>query len=270
MKRRCYRRKEYNLTSKKVKDTLTFILLADLHGKCYGDNNENLIQDIEAEKADCIFVVGDMVCAKKDSRRWGYSNASDMLEKLSRQTNVCYAFGNHESKMKANRARFGETFDAYEEELVKTGVCFLRDCSTDLKLKGTPVRVSGIELEREYYKKFKFKKMPDDYVAKKIGDDFEGYHILLAHNPHFGNNYFSSDADLILSGHNHGGVVAFPGCGGVITPQFRLFDRYTAGKFDNKNKTLIISRGLGDHIKLPRIFNPKEYVVIKVHPDKET
>lgn len=265
-----YRRKEYEITSEKVKEPLTFVLLADLHGASYGERNQRLIESIKEEKADFVFVAGDMLCAKKRPEKWGQRAAADLLVKLAERTNVCLSRGNHESKMDRNVSRFGQILAEYEEELVRAGILLFHNVSQEFYVKHTKIKVSGLELGQEYFQKLHARKLNCDEVEEMLGaGESEAYHILLAHNPHYGKVYFDWGADLILSGHNHGGVMGFPVCGGVLTPGFRLFDRYTAGRFDKEKQTFIISRGLGDHVPLPRIFNPREYVVIKVRPVKE-
>lgn len=265
-----YRRKEYEITSEKVQEPLTFVLLADLHGASYGEGNRRLVESIEEEKADFVFVAGDMLCAKKKPEKWGQRAAADLLVKLTERTNVCISRGNHESKMARNVSRFGQTLAEYEEELVRGGVLLFHNVSQEFYVKHTKIKVSGLELGLEYFYKLHDRKLECRELERLLGrGQDENLHILLAHNPHYGKVYFEWGADLILSGHNHGGVMGFPVCGGVLTPGFRLFDRYTAGRFDKEKQTLIISRGLGDHVPLPRIFNPREYVVIKVRPAKE-
>ena len=265
-----YRRKEYEIVSKKVKEPLTFVLLADLHGTSYGIGNHRLVKSIESEKPDFIFVAGDMLSARKNPRKWGQNAVADLMTELADRTNVCYARGNHESKMERNIGRFGRIIAKYEEKLARAGAVSLHNESRDFFIKNTKITVSGLELTSEYFKKFRARKLTNTGLKKMLGDgERESYHVLLAHSPQHGDTYFDWGADLILSGHNHGGVMGFPGCGGVITPQFRLFDKYTAGQFDRENQTLIVSRGLGDHMPLLRIFNPREYVVMKIRPAKE-
>lgn len=265
-----YRRKEYKIISEKVNDRLTFVLLADLHGASYGSGNQRLLKSIKEEDADFVFAAGDMLCAKKSPDKWGQRAAYKLLAGLAEWTNVCISRGNHESKMHRNTERFGQTLAEYEKELAEAGVQLFHNVSQEFYVKHTKIKVSGLELERDYFKKLRPRKLDEKELVRRFGRGEEGvFHVLLAHNPHFGKVYLKWGADLILSGHNHGGVMGFPVCGGVLTPGFRIFDRYTAGRFDEGGKTLIISRGLGDHVPLPRIFNPKEYVVIKVYPAKE-
>lgn len=265
-----YRRKEYEIFSEKVREPLTFVLLADLHGVSYGSGNRRLLKSIKEEGADFVFAAGDMLCAKKSPEKWGREAAYKLLAGLAETTSVILSRGNHESKMDRNTERFGQSLAEYEKKLVKAGVQLFHNVSQEFYMKHTKIKVSGLELERDYFKKFRPRKLTAYELEGRFGKAEDGaYHVLLAHNPHFGEAYFKWGADLILSGHNHGGVMGFPVFGGVLTPGFRIFDRYTAGRFEKEGKNLIISRGLGDHVPLPRIFNPKEYVVIKLYPAKE-
>ncbi len=269
-KDRGYRRKEYDIISEKVKEPLTFVLLADLHGASYGEGNGRLLKSIEEENADFVFAAGDMLCSKKNPAKWGEKAAEELLAGLSKRTNVCVSRGNHESKMAQNSLHFGNVLETYEEKLARAGVVLLHNTSKEFLVKHTRIKISGLELERRYFIKLRADRLTRTALYEKLGvGEGEAYHILLAHNPRFGDCYFDWGAQLILSGHNHGGVMGFPRCGGVLTPQLRLFDKYVAGRFDKGNKTMIVSRGLGDHMPIPRIFNPREYVVIKVRPAKE-
>ena len=68
------------------------------------------------------------------------------------------------------------------------------------------------------------------------------YHILLAHNPFYMEAYKEWGADLILSGHLHGGCVRLPGIGGVITPQAFLFPKYSGEMTVEGEQTIIVSQ----------------------------
>ncbi len=267
MSQKKYRRKEYPISSGKIKEEVTLVLLTDLHGNCYGRQNQILAEDILKEKPDLVLIAGDMVNGKKNPGKWRLEAAASLLEKLPEQTNVCYGYGNHESKLLLLKGAYEEAFLQYRQKLQKAGIHFLADASMEITVKHTTLKISGLELERVFYKKMGNAPMEENYLTEKLGKgQSEQFHILLAHNPHYGKQYLSWGADLILSGHMHGGVVGFPGCGGVISPQFRLFDPYMAGRFDYQGRTLLVSRGLGDHERLPRIWNPREYLVIRLLP----
>ena len=85
--------------------------------------------------------------------------------------------------------------------------------------------------------------------------------ILLAHNPKYADSYFEWGADVILSGHVHGGVMRL-GEKAVISPDIQLFPKYGYGKINRGNQTMIVSSGIGEHTIPFRIFNPRELVVI--------
>ena len=75
--------------------------------------------------------------------------------------------------------------------------------------------------------------------------------------------YAGWGADLTLSGHIHGGIVRIPGIGGVISTSYRLvFPKYDGGYYEQNQKKMIVSRGLGSHTIPVRLFNPAELVVI--------
>ena len=69
-------------------------------------------------------------------------------------------------------------------------------------------------------------------------------------------------ADIVLSGHIHGGMVVLPYIGGVIAPSYRLFPHYDFGKYEKDKSTMYLSRGLGSHTIPLRIFNPPEIMNI--------
>ena len=57
---------EYELNTGKLpagSKALTFVLLADLHNKTYGPDNERLLEAIDAQKPDAILVAGDLLIA---------------------------------------------------------------------------------------------------------------------------------------------------------------------------------------------------------------
>jgi predicted MPP superfamily phosphohydrolase len=102
------------------------------------------------------------------------------------------------------------------------------------------------------------------YLPSLIGESSrEDYQLLIAHNPLYIKNYAEWGADLVLSGHLHGGMMRLPGIGGVLSPQAKFFPKYDAGQYHYQKSQLIVSRGLGSHSIMPRIFNIPELVYVK-------
>ena len=83
-------------------------------------------------------------------------------------------------------------------------------------------------------------------------------HILLSHHPEY-LPLVPPSVDLVLSGHAHGGqwrVFSH----GVWCPGQGLWPKYTKGVYEGR---LVVSAGLANTAKVPRIFNPTETVFIE-------
>lgn len=87
-----------------------------------------------------------------------------------------------------------------------------------------------------------------------------GYRILLSHHPEYFDRFLRPyPIDLVVSGHAHGGQWRIFGRG-VYAPDQGLFPAYTCGVHEGR---LVISRGLSNTATpIPRLFNPRELVVI--------
>ena len=122
---------------------------------------------------------------------------------------------------------------------------------------------------RFYYKRFRNIYMSGEYVDSLIGKaEKEAYQILLAHNPEYFDTYAVWGADLILSGHVHGGIMRLPVFGGVLSPKLVFFPKYDGGHFAKNGSHMVLSRGLGMHTIPIRIFNPAELVIVHLRPKR--
>ena len=87
-----------------------------------------------------------------------------------------------------------------------------------------------------------------------------GYRILLCHHPEYYPGYLKGfDIPLILSGHAHGGQVRLFGQG-LFAPGQGIFPKLTSGLKDGR---LVVSRGLANPQRVPRLFNPPELVYVQ-------
>ena len=85
--------------------------------------------------------------------------------------------------------------------------------------------------------------------------------VLISHHPEYYQKYIKKlPIDIVVSGHAHGGQWRFFNQG-VFAPGQGVFPRYTSGVYDNK---LVVSKGLKKTTIPPRIFNPREVVIIDV------
>lgn len=254
--------KEYTCSSRKLYQEGKVVLLSDLHNKVFGKNNEKLIEAIDKQNPNLIVIAGDMYTSSPKEDNAG---AADFVCALAGKYPVYYGNGNHEHKTKLYTDVFGKRYQSYANRLKEAGVVMLEN--ERITLPAYNMEICGAEIGREYYGKFKTKKMPVSYMEKLLGKVAENtFTLLIAHNPDYFETYASWGADLTVSGHVHGGLMVLPFLGGVISPSLKLFPKYDGGEFRDGKHTMILGRGLGTHTLPIRIFNPGELVVIHIKP----
>ncbi len=244
----------------KEQPNLKLCLITDLHNNC--KNIEKVTKKIREFAPELILLAGDMVDKHKENNRY----AEQFIIELSKIAPVYYAVGNHEETL------MQEHYSSWENYFhrIKDNVCFLNNescyASNDKNLV-----ISGLSLPKEFYKKGSlYTKV--EYLPK-ISIPKNRFHIMLAHNPEYAKLYEKYKADLILSGHLHGGLMRLPLIGGLVSPRLR-FPGCDAGIVSlKKDRKLFISRGLGSHTIPLRFFNRVEInflVVCGTKNKKET
>lgn len=235
-------------------ETIRIVMLADLHAAAFGKNNRRLIQKIKEQKPDMICLAGDMTV--KSGK--GMDSCLALCKELVSVCPVYYAPGNHEIRM--------TEYEDYISRLEKEGVSWLDNGHRSVFLKNHRIGIYGLDIGEEFYHKFWQKR---DFTVENMkmllgSAGEEEIHILLAHNPEYFPAYCDWGADLVLSGHVHGGIAKLPLLGGVIDPALRIFPKYDSGLFREKDSYMVLSRGLGTHHIRLRFFNRPEISVINL------
>ncbi|MBQ8559734.1 MAG: metallophosphoesterase [Tyzzerella sp.] len=259
----------YEIQSPKLKNIKkrTVILLSDLHNCSYGKENEKLLQAIRKEHPDMILVAGDMLVGKKGSPT---EVAQKLMEELPQICATYYANGNHEQKRKEAREPFDTLYQKYRIRVINAGVHYLENEKATIKWEDCDVEIHGLEIPREAYKKFQRVSLPENCLENCLGKaDAAKYQILIAHNPVFVSDYLKWGADLIVSGHLHGGIARIPFWRGVITPQGGLFPKYSGELTKEGDASVVVSKGIGIHTIKIRFLNPTELVVLHVGGSEE-
>ncbi len=96
----------------------------------------------------------------------------------------------------------------------------------------------------------------NDYL-KELKETKPFYSILLLHEPDFIERVNTSDFDLILAGHSHGGQVKIPFIGGVIYPKYASNYHESYQKIGTSE--FYISSGVGTTSYGFRLFNPPSF-----------
>ncbi len=244
----------YQVSSRKLTHSIRAAFLTDVHLREYGKDNGDLVEDIENLSPDLILLGGDLVTDTVDS----YDNMISLCRQLSELAPVCGVLGNHEDV---------KIYHQGDEELVKrfedAGVKILRNEETSYCLYDNTVSVIGIEGKPEDFASYGAKECME---AQEAEDQYD-LRICIAHVPtYFPEELENYSFDLGLAGHTHGGIVRLPKLGALYSAEEGLFPEYGGGVYTLDNKaTLIVSRGLGDSGKWPRINNVPELSVIDIN-----
>lgn len=260
---------EYTIISPKIPEEFEgfrILQLSDLHSKEFGRDNIRLIEQIKAQNPDIIVATGDMLNSGNDNGQVFYNLAKELVKEFK----LYYIKGNHEqiAEFKAEEAGSG-CFGSYMDELRNLGVIILDNDKAELKKGDASINLYGLETSLLLYRgryssNYNGEKSIDvPGIEKKLGGcERKKYNILLTHNPAYFQIYSQWGADLVLSGHIHGGIVRLPFLGGLLSPDATFFPKYDAGEFELGDSKMIVSRGLGNSTLKLRVFNRPEIVTI--------
>ncbi len=240
----------YTISASKLNRDLRIAVASDLHG-C---PHEEVVKALSAEKPDLILIPGDLMDDHdlRDAKHSGY----EFLRQCVAIAPTYYSLGNHELACyhKGNPWRHPIPVQLTKEikaRIAKTGAVLLdNDCIKvgDVCICGLTSGING-------------KVNRPKLEALKHFDAQTGFRILLCHHPEYFMPYVKDTGiELTVSGHAHGGHWRFFGHG-TYAPGQGIFPQYTAGLYDDR---WVISRGLGNHTRIPRIGNPTELVIIDI------
>jgi hypothetical protein len=255
-----FNKTRYEICSDKLHHIHRFVVIADLHQWRYGKHNERLIAAVRDEAPELILIPGDLIVSTKSK---GFPIVKELLAALTEIAPVYVSNGNHESRLENPEYPGFQAYQELKRELLAMGVHILNNERESIELGGERISIVGLELPLSYYRKGVKTELTEDALRELLGDgEPDTYEILLAHNPKYLPQYFSWGADLILSGHYHGGLVCIPGIGSIISPQFELFPSHSFGRFTQGASTALVSRGMGTHTFHIRIFNRSELLIV--------
>lgn len=249
----------YTITSDKIPeefDGFRIVQISDLHASAV----PGLVAEVKKEEPDIIVFTGDLV-----HDRGSYNPGIILAKKLALIADVYFVTGNHDLR----RSDYKE----FQDSLDKTGTITLHNESAVLKRDNAVIILSGIEDPISEEKN----TITDRIKAsiKKI-EKTDNYHIVLFHRANHMDSLLNEGFDLIISGHMHGGQVRLPNGRGVCSPKSSwgsgspmLFPKYFAGHYAKSGTDMIVSRGIGNPMIIPRLFNRPEMTVITLHSAKK-
>lgn len=240
----------YEVNSQKLPesfDGFKIVQLSDLHGAEFGEDGMGLVEKVKELEPDIIALTGDFVTDEGD-----LAAVKKLAGRLTELCPVYFVSGNHE---------FGSGLAIKVRNILeRAGVKYLSNEYLTISRGEDEILLGGVEDPLAYAD-----MLSPDELAQKMNDAApDAFKILLGHRNYWMTEYPELPVDLIFCGHAHGGLIRIPGVGGLIGTDRRLFPDFDAGEYNNGRYTLIVSRGLGNSVPIPRIFNRPEIVCVEL------
>ncbi len=240
----------YEVKSQKLPesfDGFKIVQLSDLHGAEFGEDGMELVEKVKELEPDIIALTGDFVTDEGD-----LAAVEKLVARLTELCPVYFVSGNHE---------FGSGLAVKVRNILeRAGVKYLSNEYLTISRGEDGILLGGVEDPLAYAD-----MLSPDELAQKMNDAApDAFKILLGHRNYWMTEYPELPVDLIFCGHAHGGLIRIPGVGGLIGTDRRLFPDFDAGEYNNGRYTLIVSRGLGNSVPIPRVFNRPEIVCVEL------
>lgn len=241
---------------------IRIVQLTDLHNSEFGDHNGRLIRKVAAQEPDLILITGDLLNQNEERT----DIAEELIAGLSDIAPVYVSFGNHEVGYEKN---YGTNLRAV---YTAAGATVLEFDWQDVEVNGQALRLGGLYgycLPAKYVQPGN-EREPESIFLSEF-QDTDRYTVLLCHMPASWIQYGSLEwwnVDCILSGHVHGGQMRLPWIGGLWAPDQGWFPGRECGLYWSKDgqRVMVLSRGLGNTERLPRINNIPEILVLDLLP----
>ncbi len=259
----------YYIQTEKIENPFRIVLITDLHGYVFGENQREALEEIKKQNPDLIMLTGDIYVKYRP-----YEGSTMLLKGVSTICPCFYVTGNHEYMTK--------DVEGIKNVIRSTGVEVLEGDSQEIEVKGQKIYVCGVDDPDIAKTAF------EDQLSAFSNNVTQDFSILLSHRAELVETYKKTDFNLILAGHAHGGQWRIPFLlNGLFAPGQGFFPKYAGGLYKYNNTVQIVGRGLTKYDTLPqavktifsgssparakydafpRIFNPPELVVIDVEP----
>ena len=242
-------------------DGFVLCQVSDVHNEARGEGNAALLRALREAAPDLICITGDFL----DSRRTDLDFALELAGQLAEIAPAVYATGNHEARLK--------DLSALEAGLAARGVQVLRDDWTPLARGGEEIALLGLDdpgfAAGEDWTLAEGLDQTQARLSALLAQAGDRFSLVLSHRPELLPAYAEAGADLVLSGHAHGGQVRLPGIGGLFAPGQGILPRLTSGVHARGETRRVVSRGLGNSAFPLRVFNPPEIVTVTLRAGAE-
>ncbi len=237
----------YTYESEKLGEDLDgyrIVQISDLHNAAFGKENKKLLETIRSCSPDIIVITGDLV----DSNHTNVERAVAFVKEAVKIASVYYVTGNHEYWLDPSEN------EQMMQGILAAGAYDLDDEAVRIEKGDSSFLLVGLDDQH----------LSDETLKNLLQEQKNELSIVLAHEPQYLQNYANAKADLVLTGHAHGGQIRLPFVGGIVAPDQGFLPEYTSGKYNRADTEMIVSRGLGNSIIPVRLFNYPEVVCVEL------
>jgi predicted MPP superfamily phosphohydrolase len=193
---------------------------------------EEAIARTAAERPDLVALTGDYI----DRGPEHVDTAAQLFRPLKAPLGVFAVLGNHDFSVHTARGtrRHPELHRRITDALGAEGVSVLRNRAVRVEHKGAALLVAGVD------DLWSGESDPDAALAGACANTPR---VVLAHNPQSAEHLAGHRADLVLSGHTHGGQINWPGLGRLLLG--KKARRWAAGLYPLAAGHLYVNTGVG-------------------------
>ena len=220
--------------------------ISDVHS---ADIQGELQTALREAAPDLIVFTGDLV--NREDR--DLSCALSLAAMAAQIAPAYYAPGNHEAD--------NPCYPELREGLEEAGITVLENESVQLWYRGARVNIIGL-LDLAFHPQGRTAAREELPGLIQDLSVHGALNVVLSHRPSLMEEYGESGADLVFSGHAHGGQVRMPLIGPLFAPDEGALPDYTAGTYLAGETWVVVSRGLGNGTPFPRLWNAPELVVV--------
>ena len=224
----------HTISSNKLKQRVRIAHISDFHNTHINRLVTSILKQLDRYQPDLICITGDLFEAETE-----LSSLEPLIRGLCDFAPVYYVTGNHEWQRQDLKVCLGLLED--------WGAIVLRNEYRLLQRGESRIAILGVDDPCGPYDQ----KSPAALMAElrqEVGEDC--FVLVLDHRNDRLPLWAELGADLVLSGHCHGGVIRLPFVGGLIGPGRKLFPDYDAGAYRLGDTQLYVSRGLGFPLRL--------------------
>jgi len=231
-------------------DGYRIVVLSDIHAAVFGENNEYFIERVRLANPDIIAITGDFIDSYgRLNQEEQLAVAENIIAGITPIAPIYYITGNHEWE--------GGGIWPLIAMLNEHGVHVLRNRFTRLYSGGDMIVLAGTDDPNGPADMMR----PDELVQRVRDAEPDAFLIMLEHRNHNLTLYSELGVDLVICGHAHGGYIRLPFTDGLFGPQRDWFPSYTSGIYVRGNTQMLVSRGIGNHLSIPRFLNNPQIMV---------